>query len=193
MTMDPLANALRLVSAALERLGIPYLIGGSVASSSRGIFRATMDIDFVARIGPRQAEALSAALGRDWYADSEQIRDSLAAGRSFNIIHIPTSQKVDIFPATDAFQLLQLQRATRATLEFSGETGEYPVATSEDILLAKLQWYRRGGEVSERQWSDIAGILAVALELDAAYLRTWAARLGVEDLLDKAVAESKRE
>jgi hypothetical protein len=67
------------------------------------------------------------------------------------------------------------------------------VATSEDILLAKLQWYRRGGEVSERQWSDIAGILAVALELDAAYLRTWAARLGVEDLLDKAVAESKRE
>ncbi len=189
--MDPLANALRLVSAALEGLGIPYLVGGSLASSSRGIFRATVDIDFVARIGPQQAQALSAALGRDWYADSEQIRDSLAAGRSFNVIHIPTSQKVDIFPAIDAFQLLQLQRATRETLEFLGQTGEYPVASAEDILLAKLQWYRMGGEVSERQWSDIAGILAVNSELDATYLRTWAARLGVEDLLDKAVAESK--
>ena len=189
--MDPLANALRLVSAALEGLGIPYLIGGSVASSSRGIFRATLDIDLVARIGPQQAQALSAALGPDWYADSDQIRDSLAAGRSFNLIHIPTSQKVDIFPAIDAFQLLQLQRATRETLEFSGETGEYPVASAEDILLAKLQWYRMGGEVSERQWSDIAGILAVNSELDATYLRTWAARLGVEDLLDKAVVESK--
>jgi hypothetical protein len=65
------------------------------------------------------------------------------------------------------------------------------VASAEDILLAKLQWYRMGGEVSERQWSDIAGILAVNSELDAAYLRTWAVRLGVEDLLDKAVAESK--
>jgi hypothetical protein len=189
--MDSLANALRLVSAALERLGIAYLIGGSVASSSRGVFRAPADIDLVARIGPQQARALSAALGRDWYADSEQIRDCLAAGRSFNIIHIPTSQKVDIFPATDAFQLSQLQRATRATLELSGETGEYPVATSEDILLAKLHWYRMGGEVSELQWSDVAGILAVARDLDATYLRTWAARLGVEDLLDKAVADAK--
>jgi hypothetical protein len=152
-----------------------------------------MDIDFVARIGPQQAQALSAALGREWYADREQIRDCLAAGRSFNIIHIPTSQKVDIFPAIDAFQLLQLQRATKETLEFSGETGQYPVATAEDILLAKLQWYRMGGEVSERQWSDIAGILAVAPDLDAAYLRTWAARLGVADLLDKAVAELQRD
>jgi hypothetical protein len=67
------------------------------------------------------------------------------------------------------------------------------VATAEDILLAKLQWYRMGGGVSERQWSDIAGILAVAPDLDAAYLRTWAARLGVEDLLDKAVAELQRD
>ena len=189
----PLVNALRLVSAALESLGIPYLVGGSVASSSRGIVRATVDIDFVARIGPQQARALSAALGRDWYADSEQIQDSLAAGRSFNIIHIPTSQKVDIFPAIDAFQLLQLRRATRETLEFLGETGEYPVASAEDILLAKLQWYRMGGEVSERQWSDIAGILAVAPDLDAAYLRTWAVRLRVADLLDKAVAGLKRD
>jgi hypothetical protein len=78
-------------------------------------------------------------------------------------------------------------------VEFLGETGEYPVASAEDILLAKLQWYRMGGQVSERQWTDIAGILAVAPDLDAAYLRDWAARLGVADLLDKAAAELKRD
>jgi hypothetical protein len=187
MTTVPLVNALRLVSAALERMGIPYLIGGSIASSSRGIARATMDIDLVARIEPDQAQPLSSALGPDWYADPEQIRDSISAGRPFNVIHIPTSQKIDIFPAADAFQLLQLQRATRETLDFLGEVGQYPVATAEDILLAKLQWYRDGGEVSDRQWADITGIVATNASLDIDYLNAWATRLGVNRLLAKAL------
>jgi hypothetical protein len=86
-----------------------------------------------------------------------------------------------------------LKRATKVAIPFLGDSAEYPVASAEDILLAKLQWYRMGSEVSERQWTDIAGILAVAPDLDAAYLRTWAARLGVADLLDKAVAASTRD
>jgi hypothetical protein len=193
MTLDPLTNALRLISAALERLAIPYLIGGSIASSSRGTARATMDIDLVARIEPGQAQALSAALGRDWYAETEQIRDSIAAGHPFNVIHIPTSLKVDIFPAAGAFQLSQLQRATREALEFLGETAEYPIASPEDILLAKLQWYRDGGEVSDRQWADITGIVAANPALDNQYLETWAPRLGLSQLLAKALADPGRE
>jgi hypothetical protein len=188
MSTTPLANALRLVSEAFERLGITYLIGGSVASSSRGIVRATMYLDLVARIEPGDAQELSAALGPDWYADAAQIRDSILAGRSFNVIHIPTSQKVDIFPATGAFQLLQLQRATKETLDFLGETGEYPVATAEDILLAKLQWYRDGGEISDRQWADITGIVEANSTLDNPYLEAWALRLGVSRLLARALA-----
>jgi hypothetical protein len=117
------------------------------------------------------------------------MRRAIQARRSFNVIHIRLAQKVDIFPATEAFHEAQLQRGTVIPLGAGGVP--YPVATAEDILLAKLQWYRLGGEVSERQWTDIAGILAVAPDLDAAYLRTWAARLGVEDLLDKAVADLK--
>ena len=190
-TMDPLTETLSLIKAALERLGIRYVVGGSVASSARGIWRSTLDVDLVAAIKAAQADALVEALGPEWYADSEMMRRAIQARRSFNVIHIRLAQKVDIFPATEAFHEAQLQRGTVIPLGAGGVP--CPVATAEDILLAKLQWYRMGGEVSERQWSDIAGILAVAPELDATYLRAWAARLGVQDLLDKAVAESKRD
>jgi hypothetical protein len=188
-TMDPLTESLSLIKAALERLGIRYVVGGSVASSARGIWRSTLDVDLVVAIKAAQADALAEALGPEWYADSEMIRRAIQAGRSFNVIYIRYAQKVDIFPATEEFHAAQLERATVIPLGAGGIP--CPVASAEDILLAKLRWYRMGCEVSERQWSDIAGILAVNSELDATYLRTWAARLGVEDLLDKAVAESK--
>ncbi len=193
MIDSPLIGALRAVSAALDRLHIPYLIGGSVASSSRGITRATRDIDLVAQIAPEHGTLLCAALGTDWYADADQIRESILANRAFNIIHIPTSQKVDIFPANDAFGAAQLRRATREPLEFLGETATYPVASAEDILLAKLQWYRDGGEVSDYQWRDITGIVATNPGLDREYVEAWAARLGVTRLLAKALADPDRE
>ncbi|HYW43809.1 MAG TPA: hypothetical protein VE959_13185 [Bryobacteraceae bacterium] len=189
MTPDPLATVVRLVSGAFERLGIAYLIGGSVASSARGIVRATVDIDIVARVLPQQAQALAAALGPDWYVEPTQIRDAILAGRSFNVIHMLTAQKVDIFPANDDFHLTQLARATKGSLEFLGETAEYPIATAEDILLAKLKWYRDGGEISDRQWYDIAGIVATNPGLDIEYLERWAVRLGVAPLLARALSE----
>jgi hypothetical protein len=185
-----LANALSLLASALERMGIPYLIGGSVASSARGIARATRDIDIVARVGAQQADQLSRALGPEWYADADQMRQAILAGRAFNIIYIPKSQKIDIFPAAGEFQNVQLQRASKVPLSFLGIEAEYPVASAEDILLAKLQWYRAGGEVSDRQWNDITGLLAVNQDLNFEYVNDWAARLRVEDLLVKALADA---
>jgi hypothetical protein len=184
-----LENALSLLAAALERLGIPYLIGGSVASSARGIARATRDIDVVARIAIQQADLLAGALGREWYADPDQMRQAIRAGQAFNVIYMPKSQKIDVFPAVGEFQDSQLARASRVPLEFLGIQAAYPVASAEDILLAKLQWYRAGGEVSDRQWSDIGGLLATNPDLDFEYTGSWAARLGVQDLLAKALAE----
>ena len=102
---------------------------------------------------------------------------------------MPTSQKVDIFPATDEFHAAQLERASKLPLAFLGIDAEYPVASAEDILLAKLQWFRAGGEVSDRQWRDITGVIAINPDLDLDYARSWAARLRVADLLDKALAE----
>jgi hypothetical protein len=187
--MDPLSETLAQITTALARAGIRYAVGGSVASSARGVWRSTLDIDLVAAIRPDQAEALAAALGPDWYADPEMIRDAIKAGRSFNVIQKRLAYKVDIFPATEEFHLAQIERATIVALSI--EQIPCAVATSEDILLAKLRWYRDGGEASERQWNDIVGLLAANVSLDAGYLQLWAARLGVKDLLDKARAEAQ--
>ena len=188
--MDELANVLSLLAAALDRLEIPYAVGGSIASSVRGVVRATEDIDVVARLAARQADELASELGPDWYADADQIRSAISAGRAFNLVYLRTLHKVDVFPASGPFHLSQLERATRATV---GEQAEFPVASAEDILLAKLQWYRDGGEVSDRQWSDITGIVAVNPGLDRQYLEGWAARLGVSRLLVRALADPGRE
>jgi hypothetical protein len=65
------------------------------------------------------------------------------------------------------------------------------VASAEDTVLTKLEWYRMGSEVSERQWRDVLGVLKVQAErLDLAYLRRWAAALGVADLLEQALSQA---
>jgi hypothetical protein len=184
-------NTLSTITRALDELKVPYLIGGSVASGLHGVGRTTFDIDLVARIALRQVDSLAAMLGKDWYVDSEGARIALPAGRSFNIIHMKSGDKFDIFPAAGEFEIGQLERAVRAPVEMYGESVECPVATAEDILLAKLQWYQAGGEVSERQWSDIQGVLACNPELNFDYLNSWAARLGVSLLLARALEESR--
>jgi hypothetical protein len=187
--MDPLSDTLREITAALNRVGIRYAIGGSVASSARSVWRTTLDVDLVAAIAPAQADTFVQALGKDWYADADEVRNSIASGRSFNVIHIRNVLKVDVFPASEAFHRAQLERATLVTL---GE-GRIPcvVTTAEDILLAKLQWYRDGGEVSDRQWNDIGGLIAINTAMDWEYVNSWAARLGVTALLERARAEAE--
>jgi hypothetical protein len=184
--MSSLTDAFGPVLAALERLKVRYLLGGSVASSAWGVPRATLDVDLLAEIRPPQAAGFAAALGSGWYADPQAIADAIQAGRPFNIIHIPSGQKFDIFPSTGEFHQAELSRATPMSFEIAGQAIRCPVATAEDILLAKLQWYRAGGEVSQRQWSDVLGLLAMNRDLDRDYLSMWAQRLGVQDLLSRA-------
>jgi hypothetical protein len=184
-------NTLSLIASALDALKIPYLIGGSIASGVHGIGRTTFDVDIVAQITPRQADALAAALGKEWYVDTETARIGIPSGRAFNIVHMKSGDKFDIFPATAEFQASQLARAVKTPVEMYGDSVECPVATAEDILLAKLQWYQSGGEVSERQWADIRGILANNPELDFAYAQRWAAEIGVSRLLARAIDESR--
>jgi len=185
-----LARTFELLAAALDRLEVRYAVVGSVASSARGSYRATEDIDVLARIRPEQAADLSLALGKDWYADADQMRDAIAAGRAFNLIYIPFSQKVDVFPEKDEFCSAQLQRATTLPLPALGTGDEYPVASAEDTVLAKLQWYQAGGEISERQWTDIVKVIRATPEMDWAYVESWAVRLRVDGLLARARTES---
>jgi hypothetical protein len=180
-----------LVAGAFTALRIPYFLGGSMASSVHGIYRATADADFVAAVGPHQAEPLVRLLQPAFYADVEAIRTAATSSRSFNVIHLDTMFKVDVFVvSTDPFQRMQMRRRVLQPTVPDGQTSIY-VASPEDTVLAKLQWYRQGGNVSDRQWNDVLGVLKVqGPALDRAYLKEWARELGLTELLHRAVDDA---
>jgi hypothetical protein len=188
--MSPLALALSQLAPVLEALGIRYVVVGSLASSAVGIYRATADGDLLAQIAPGTAARLARALGPAWYADAETMEQAIRHRRSFNLIHVRTAQKIDIFPVTTDFHVNQLERAKDVQLFPNEREMNFPVSSPEDVLLAKLVWFREGGEVSEQQWRDVGGVIVTNPNLDRTYLRTWAQRLGVTDLLDKAFAQA---
>jgi hypothetical protein len=183
--------ALRRVVVALNALGVEYFVGGSIASMVFGEPRLTVDADIVARLLDRHAAPLVAQLGSEFYADLPSIQAAIPDGGSFNLIHLETMVKVDVYVAWRSdFARSQFARRLRRNVG-TGEPLELYLATPEDTVLAKLDWFRKGGEVSDRQWRDVRGVLKVQAEaLDFAYLREWAARLGLTDLLRRALGDA---
>jgi hypothetical protein len=191
MTGSPGEGLLRLLEV-FDRLEIPYMIGGSGASSVHGLARTTADIDIVARVGSEDALPLVTELQQDFYIDEAQVRAAIENGRSFNVIHLRSSFKFDIFPLTaDRYQQIQFgRRRYETSTVFTGEPLELAVSSPDDVILSKLRWYRQGGEVSEQQWNDVLGVIAAQRDrLDLPYLAEWAQYLGVADLLEQALAE----
>ncbi len=181
-----------LVADALEALGVKYAIGGSFASALHGVMRATMDVDLVADMQQEDAAPLVQALGDAFYADAEIIRGAITDHGAFNLIHLESMFKVDVFVARPRdFDRAQLARRELYLLSEEPERWAY-VASAEDTILAKLEWYRLDGETSDRQWRDALGVLKVHRErLDRVYMRHKGVQLDVVDLLDRAVEESK--
>lgn len=168
----------------LDDLEIRYLVGGSLASSVHGVARFTQDADLVVDLPESKIEPLVARLQGTFYADIERARSAVQRRASFNIIHLATMVKVDLFVLPDDRHSRQ-EMDRRRQLPLPGTEGRaVPVASAEDIILQKLRWYRLGGEVSERQWSDAVAVVRVQGErLDHHYLRVSADEMGVEDLL----------
>jgi hypothetical protein len=178
--------------AVLDQMEIPYYVGGSVASSAHGIPRTTMDLDLVADLSPDQVNEFASLLHPDFYADAGMMREALARGRSFNLIHYASAYKFDVFPPRqDEYSRQEFARRKFTEIRSLGpEPIECAVATAEDTVLRKLEWYRAGGETSERQWNDLRGVLKVSgAQLDREYMYEWARYLKIDDLLDRLLAE----
>ncbi len=192
MLPEPLAVTLQVVDA-LEQVGATYVIGGSLASTVHGVVRTTLDTDIVADLRLRQAQPFADLLTDAFYLDLDTIRHAIQQRGSFNLIHLATMFKVDIFVSQGRpFDRQQLDRRQPWIADPDSGRTIY-VATPEDTVLAKLAWYRLGGEVSDRQWRDILGVLAVQEgRLDFAYMRQWAAMLDVSDLLEGAFGELRQ-
>ncbi len=184
-------QALWPVVQAFAAADIEYYIGGSVASNVHGRWRTTSDTDLVAMIRQEHVAPLVAQLSDGYYIDAEMIREAIRNRSSFNVIHNETAQKIDVF--VSKMRPFDLSVAARAEMRAVSEDGRFkaPVASREDIILSKLEWYRQGDESSQRQWGDIVDVTKVQMpHLDRAYLDRWARELGVRDLLERAFAEA---
>ena len=190
MPSDPIRVLLH-VTELLERIGTPYFLGGSLASSMLGEPRSTVDIDIAIVLRSADVPVLVAGLGSEFYVDEGAVLDAVERRTSFNAFHQPTVLKVDFFVLGDApFDRAQLEGRRRSpALEGSGRC--VFVSSPEDLILRKLDWYRQGAGVSDRQWRDVLGVLKVQAErLDLAHLRHWAAVLDLAELLERALSES---
>lgn len=189
MTADPadLSLVIERIVAAFRTAGVPYFITGSFASSMHGEFRATNDVDFVADFRHGDLRGVLRDLASEFIADPAVAAAAVSRGESFNLIHATTYLKVDVFTATGEFERQAIRRAITVTLPGAG--APIAVAAVEDILLAKLRWYRTGGEVSAVQERDIQRLVTLNRDqLDLTHLAQWAAALGVSDLLERAIA-----
>jgi len=181
----------RLIAKVLERLGIRYCVGRSLASSLHGIPRATQDVDLVADLGPEHVTALVQALEGTFSIDADMVRDAIQHRSSFNVVHLDTMFKIDIFVvAEDAAS--QDQIARRQSYRVSDVPGdELFLSSAEDIVVQKLRRFQMGRTVSERQWDDALGVLRVqGSKLDLPYLQRAAERLGGRDILQQALQEA---
>ena len=178
---EPIAVTL-LVIDVLEQLNIPYVIGGSLASARHGT--ATLDSDLVVQMKESHVSQFVSQLQDTFYADEMMARNAIKNKGSFNLIHLETMFKVDMFAAKDdAFDRAQIDRRVAQTVAEDSDRKIY-LLSAEDILLAKLRWYRMGGEQSERQWRDLEGIMNVQGDrLDFDYLHEMSTKMKVEDLL----------
>lgn len=187
---DDLVAALSPVSAALTRLGIRHYVGGSVASSFHGAARSTMDVDLVADMTDSAVSEFLKCFDQDFYLSEAAIRDAIRRKSCFNLIHLSTSFKVDVFVSRQ--RPFDVAAMNRATLEHLGDSHllKIHVATPEDSIISKLEWYRKTSETSERQWDDVTRLLKLLGDAaDMEYLRTSAESVGVQDLLERLVLE----
>lgn len=185
MKKPDIIAALDILVGCFEELGVAYYIGGSVASSAYGIARATIDVDLVAEIEISQVDCLVKALEKDYYINAETAREAIKESTSFNLIHLESMIKIDVFIVKgQAYDYEALARRRPNTLDEESSRKFY-LSSAEDTILSKLRWYQEGGRVSEQQLKDVLGVLKVqADKLDLEYLNHWASRLNLSDLLN---------
>jgi hypothetical protein len=188
-----LVRALGPLVDELRRLGVRHYIGGSIASSIHGAARSTLDVDVAAELDQAAALRLIGSLRDDYYISREAVLDAVRRRTCFHLIHLATSFKVDVFVSQGRdFDRCVQDRAVSETIGDAGSLSA-PVATAEDIILLKLEWYRLGNESSERQWNDLTLVARLqGNRLDREYLSRWANELGVADLLARLMSSVER-
>ncbi len=179
--MNDEIDVLCLVARRLDGAAIPYMVSGSLAMTFYAEPRMTRDVDLVVELHEADVDRFVALFSDDFYCEPAGIRRAIQRQGMFNIIHAARVVKVDIIVRkAEPYRREEFERRRRVTFV---EGQELSIVTPEDLVLSKLVWAREGD--SSRQLDDVRQVLAGVPALDRAYLNTWAARLGVDALLDE--------
>lgn len=171
------ADLLRYVIEVLESQKLTYMVVGSFASSMYGEARLTSDIDIVVNLRADAVDRLCDAFpAPEFYVSTSAAREAVQMRGQFNVIHPSSANKVDFMIAhDDAWGRSQMSRRSRQPILADRETF---LATPEDVILAKLLYYREGE--SEKHLRDIAGIFRISGdEIDKTYIEHWVGELGL--------------
>ena len=191
ISSSEISLVVQLVGNALSKAGVWHYIGGSVASSAYGIARSTLDVDLVSSLDLNGVATFVEALKDDFYLSEFQIKEAIVRRTCFNVIHLKSSIKIDVFISKQRpYDIIAAERIRADSLGEEDGLPSFHIASAEDIILAKLEWYKLGNCISQKQWLDILGVLRVQRStIDIEYLKTWAAVLQIDDLLEKALLE----
>jgi len=190
MLEDPIW-LIQQLAVIFEDLKIPYYVGGSVASSLQGEVRFTEDLDLAIDIQSEQGLLLIEALTPNFYISDVAVNEALQGiTTSFNVIHLQTIEKADIFiSGKDEFSVSKMNR--RQLYQVEEKQSSFYVCSPEDTILQKLLWLKMGQDQSQKQWRDVLGVLKLQEErLDFAYLGLWGEFLGVKERLQQAMIQS---
>jgi hypothetical protein len=194
MTTDPSSplQVVIFVIGILDELGVRYHLGGSFASAIHGVPRQTMDADLVIDLDSRTVNNLVTKMREAFYVDLDVAAEAVSKRASFNAIHLDSGFKVDFFVKGDSdFDQVEFERAVSCQIVDDPPFSVY-VKSAEDTILRKLLWFRDGGEVSDRQWSDVLGILLAIDDLDMDFIGRWTAKMGLQNLWIRALNEVER-
>lgn len=185
-TLDELLR----IADVFDRLQVPWVLGGSLASSLVGEPRSTLDIDVAVRLSESQVSGLLDAVEDDYYVSEVAVHGAIEQHGSFNLVHLASATKIDIFVlGPDPLDVRQMDRRERVEIAPGRSVW---VGAADDQVLRKLWWFRLGGEVSERQWRDVVTILEVqGSRLDHGSLLDVARSVGLADLVERAIADAE--
>jgi hypothetical protein len=178
LVMTEELDVLRIISERLRTAAVPFMLTGSFALGYYGKPRMTRDLDFVVALLEEHVDPLVRAFSPDFYIDEEFARAAIKAHRMFNLMHLDSAIKVDfIVRKNSQFRSVEFER--RKSVEFAGVSTW--ITSREDLILSKLVWASDSG--SEMQLRDVRTLIDESV--DWAYLKDWAAKLGVAAKLDE--------
>ncbi len=171
-------DVLKIIGERLRSAGIQFMLTGSFALGYYGKPRMTRDLDFVVALAVPQVDGLVAAFTPDFYIDEDAVRSAIESQRMFNLLHYASGIKVDLIVRKDS-EYRQVEFERRKPVELAGVSTW--ITSREDLILSKLVWARDAN--SELQKRDVRTLLDESV--DWTYLRAWATKLGVGDVLEE--------